>query len=506
MPAESLLRLALIVPAGPWPRWLEQLVASLGPRVVAVRNVPAREPSRGLFGLYRALDDRVFTRADDAFALEPATPSATLTATPLPPDLDAVLWLADGPAPAHLPARLGLWKWEFAAGEVPLETAFARRLICVTANLHVRTAPGETLRSLGVCGLDLSSLRRTRVALAWRLSVLVLRCVQGFERGGWPTLDAMAPAEPLPAADGQPPTPAAELGRFGLELARRIAGNKLRHKTTNVQWQLGIRARDPARPVWQDASGFRALTPPRDRLWADPCLLRRDGVSHLFFEEQRFGEKGVIAWAPLAADGSMGPREVVLEAPCHVSYPFVFEHDGHTWLVPESCATDEIVLYRAAPFPTRWRREAVLLRGLHAVDSTLLHHDGRWWLFTNVAHPHGSTWDELSLYYADTLLGPWQPHPANPIVSDVRCARPAGRIFRVGDTWIRPAQDCAACYGAAVAFRAIEVLTPDRYRERPIGRLEPTWQPGLSGAHTYAVDDAFEVIDGLRRPLRWPRR
>ncbi len=503
MPAAPLLRLALIVPAGQWPRWLQELLPSLGTRVVAVRSVPEPEPARGLFGLYRALDERVFTRADDAFALQTQTPSEVLLDTPLPLDLDAILWLADTPAPSHLQARLGVWTWNFAAGDLRVETAFARRLECVTANLQVRTAEGETLRPLGVCGLDLSSLWRTRVALAWRLAALVLRCVQAFERGGWPALDAMAPVEPLPP-QGHAPTPAAELARFALGLARRVGGNRLRHKTTHTQWLLGIRTRDPARPVWQDASGFRPLVPPRDRLWADPFLLRRDGVSHLFFEEQPFAEKGVIAWAPLSADGRMGPREVVLEEPVHLSYPFVFEHDGHVWLVPESCATDNIVLYRADPFPTRWRREAVLLQGLHAVDSTLLQHEGRWWLFSNVSHPHGSTWDELNLYYADTLLGPWQAHPANPIVSDVRCARPAGRIVRSGGALIRPAQDCAAGYGAAVAFRAIETLTPDQYRERPIGRLEPTWQPGLGGAHTYAADEAFEVIDGLRHPLRWP--
>ena len=498
------LRLGLIVPGGPWPRWLQELLPSLGTRVVAVRSVPAPARARGLFGLYRALDDHVFGRADDAFALQAPMPGEQLLDNPLPVDLDAILWLADGPVPSHLPARLGVWTWNFAAGELPVETAFARQLTCVTANLQVRTVAGETRRPLGVCGLDLTSLRRTRVALAWRLAALVLRCVQAFELGGWPALDAMAPGEPLPPP-GPVPAPAAELTRLGLGLARRIGGNQLRHRTTRVQWQLGIRPRDPARPVWQDASGFRPLVPPRDRLWADPFLLRRDGVSHLFFEELPFAtDKGVIAWAPLAADGRMGPREVVLEEPVHLSYPFVFEHAGHVWLVPESCATDSIVLYRADPFPTRWRREAVLLQGLRAVDSTLLQHAGRWWLFCNVSHPHGSTWDELNLYHAATLLGPWLAHPANPIVSDIRSARPAGRIFRFGGAWIRPAQDCAAGYGAAVAFRAIETLTPDHYRERPIGRLEPTWQPGLSGTHTYAVDEAFEVIDGLRRPLRWP--
>lgn len=500
-PAPS-LRLALVVPAGPWPRWLAELVPALGARVVAVRSAPASAPSGGVLGLYRALDRRVFAGAADAFTPEAAPPVDALGAD-LPPGLDAVLWLADGPPPPTLSARLGLWTWSFGAGGLTVEAAFVRRLTVVTADLRVRTPDGEVVRALGVCGLDLSSLRRTESALAWRLTALVPRCVEAFERGGWATLDAMAPVEPLPPHTSSAPS-AVELARFGVELTRRLGGNRLQHKTTRVQWRLGIRPRDPSRPVWQDPSGFRPLAPPRDRLWADPFLLRRDGVSHLFFEEERFGDKGVIAWAPLAADGTMGPSQVVLEEPVHLSYPFVFEHAGQVWMVPESCAAGEVVLYRADPFPTRWRREAVLLRGLRAVDSTLLEHDGRWWMFCNVEHPHGSTWDELHLYLADSPLGPWRPHPANPVVSDVRCARPAGRIFRAGGAWIRPAQDCAASYGAAVSFRAIEALTPTEYRERPVGRLEATWQPGLLGAHSYAADEAFEVVDGRRRPLRWP--
>ena len=110
------LRLGLIVPGGPWPRWLQELLPALGTRVVAVRSVPAPARARGLFGLYRALDDHVFGRADDAFALQAPMPGEQLLDNPLPVDLDAILWLADGPVPSHQPARLGVWTWNFAAG------------------------------------------------------------------------------------------------------------------------------------------------------------------------------------------------------------------------------------------------------------------------------------------------------------------------------------------------------------------------------------------------------
>jgi transcriptional regulator GlxA family with amidase domain len=37
--------------------------------------------------------------------------------------------------------------------------------------------------------------------------------------------------------------------------------------------------------------------------------------------------------------------------------------------------------------------------------------------------------DELSLFYAESPLGPWTPHPRNPVKSDVRGSRPAGGLF-----------------------------------------------------------------------------
>jgi hypothetical protein len=94
------------------------------------------------------------------------------------------------------------------------------------------------------------------------------------------------------------------------------------------------------------------------------------------------------------------------------------------------------------------------------------------------------------------------PHPENPVVSDVRSARPAGRVFRHDGRLIRPAQDCSRGYGTAVVFNRIDVLTTDEYAESPVGRIEPNWAPGLVGTHTYNSSGGIEVVDGRRFELR----
>src|SRR5205823_5942327 len=113
--------------------------------------------------------------------------------------------------------------------------------------------------------------------------------------------------------------------------------------------------------------------------------------------------------------------------------------------------------------------------------------------------------DELSLFMADALDGPWRAHPANPIVSDVRSARPAGRIFVRGGSLIRPAQDSAGGYGRAVILNRVDTLTEWAYQETPIARIGTDWLRGNRGTHTYNFDSRYEVVDGRRWRLR-PRR
>src|SRR5262249_39130314 len=90
------------------------------------------------------------------------------------------------------------------------------------------------------------------------------------------------------------------------------------------------------------------------------------------------------------------------------------------------------------------------------------------------------------LHYSETLLGPYRSHPQNPVVTDRACARPAGRIIRLGERLLRPAQDCEGTYGAAIVLSEIEKLTTEIYRERPVRRLAPDAIRGglLGGLHT----------------------
>jgi hypothetical protein len=148
----------------------------------------------------------------------------------------------------------------------------------------------------------------------------------------------------------------------------------------------------------------------------------------------------------------------------------------------------------------RWVEEKDLLTGIDAVDATIAEVDGRFWMFLNVGLPGAGNRDELHLYSAPSPLGPWAPHPGNPVKSDCRSARPAGGLFRRDGKLYRPAQDCGGEYGAAIVLHRIDELTPERYRET---RVQEIVAPRRR-IHTINRCEGFFVVDLLHRRRRFP--
>ena len=196
----------------------------------------------------------------------------------------------------------------------------------------------------------------------------------------------------------------------------------------------------------------------------------------------------------------------MLDRPYHLSYPFVFSWRGSEFLLPETADVGRVELYRAVRFPFEWTLESMPMEGVPLADCTLAEIDGRWWMFANSAVPGGSFWDELYLFHSTSPLGPWTPHRRNPVVSDVRAARPAGGLFRRGDAWYRPSQDSSGGYGSAINLQRIVRLDEHEYEERAVTQLTPDWRPGLLGTHTVNALGGLSVIDARRRLSKAPWR
>jgi hypothetical protein len=192
----------------------------------------------------------------------------------------------------------------------------------------------------------------------------------------------------------------------------------------------------------------------------------------------------------------------VLERPYHLSYPFLIEEDGQLYMIPETADNRTVEIYRCVEFPSKWKLERVLMNGLACADATLHREGGKWWMFANAARAGADINDELHLFSADELLGDWQPHSRNPIKSDVRSSRPAGRLFRDGKGLYRPGQIGAPLYGSGIALNRVTRLTQDEYQEEEVSRILPECEAVL-GIHTINRAGDLSVTDTFRRRARF---
>ncbi len=267
-------------------------------------------------------------------------------------------------------------------------------------------------------------------------------------------------------------------------------------------WHIGWRYTDDA-GIWtsRDLSGsaWAIIADPGHRFYADPFPVTWQGRTFVFFEDldHRVG-KGIISAIEFDGTGPTGPVTPVLEEPWHLSYPFLIEHDGELWMIPESSENRDVALYRCIDFPGRWEHHATLLCGLELGDATIVRHNALHYLFGATRDGAGGYSDTLSIFHANHLFGPWMPHAGNPMMVDRTSARPAGNFITIdGQLW-RPVQDCSDGYGSALGLAEVIELSPTSFKQTVRHTLRPgsRW-PGRK-LHTLNRCGRLEVIDGSR--------
>jgi hypothetical protein len=247
---------------------------------------------------------------------------------------------------------------------------------------------------------------------------------------------------------------------------------------------------------------FKQINPPKDRFWADPNIIKKDNRYFVFIEEYIFRtKKGQISVFELDRSGKYSLPVQILETDYHLSYPNVFEWKGKYYMVPESAENGTIDLYECIEFPNKWVFKLRLMDNIKAVDTTLFFHHGKWWLFTGISENEESFPEvELFLFYSDDLLtSSWKSHPRNPIVSDVKKARPAGQIFLRDGKLFRPSQDCSYTYGFGFDLNEILVLSETEYNERSTIAVRPDWDKRITAIHTYGTDGQIQIIDAYTK-------
>ena len=483
----------------------------------------------GLFHLYERWDYQRNKAADDALALTDVSsllngvPSISVSANrrecsdSIPDDqlteirnydLDVLFRFDSRDRQGGIPgtARYGLWSFhygDFGANrcDPPLLGELIERNPVSGSSVQIlaESPAGGRIMYQSHASTDQISLYCSRNPIYWKTAEFALRCLRDVQMRGIDYVRSL-PVSPERETDTRRkkrvPNNVQMIFFMGRYVSRWLEGRLATLRSgPRTRWFIAIRRRTAAHP-FDDPSNYLLMPCPKDRFYADPFLFEKEGKTFLFFEDFRFSEgRAVISCCEIGSDGTPGEPVEVLRCPFHLSYPFVFEHEGEIYMIPETRGNRRVELYRATSFPTTWTAETVLLNEIHAVDATIQKAHGKFWMFAGVSNGKYSNSDELCLFFADALKGPWTPHPNNPVLSDVRRSRPAGLLFYEDGRLIRPSQDCGKAYGYALVFSEVLTLSETEYEERPISRIEPGLIAGCVGTHTYNRTERFEVVD-----------
>lgn len=456
--------------------WLERLAAGLAADGHAVRFAIRAGGGDAMVGLLASFERRFYGAARAWLPLHPDLLAKNQGEAP-----DLVLELSSGIAP---PAGLAL-RVDGSGGASRLPHALIARhmpfveLVDAQGRVHAAGLPAAE---------EPDVLIRSLEVITERVVTLIRMASDGRAR-------MAVPREQRPGVQVGSPLGfgfSSFVGRLRpkLGLAERAAEH----------WRVAIRRRDAEAGFEGDRliEGFSFLPDDGQRYYADPILWEREGRAYLFVEEYPYAtRRGIISVTELDGEGRpLGAPRPIIARRGHLSYPFLFAHDGETFMMPENAAEGHVPLYRATRFPDEWEELAPMItEPLH--DATLVEHQGAWWLIGNATPDGGSSWDCLSLYRAASPLGPFAPHAANPVLVDARNTRSAGPVLRQGGRLVRPVQSCLGGYGRFIRFCTIDRLDADAFAQSQSGRLVAPLGGPITGVHTYACSARFEAIDAL---------
>ncbi|MEX2495794.1 MAG: hypothetical protein WD448_06880 [Woeseia sp.] len=442
---------------------------------------------------------------------EDARPAAALPSR----DLDMILALGRLPASdqlAELPAQ-GLWFFRHSHCATSCPSGWRvgfweviRRRPFLYSSL-IRRRPGSPDRVLyqSTSAVNYLSHWKSRNQHLWKLSHFVPRVLRQLhlDVDNTTVRQGTEPGCGNGAAGGVPmtnPKIAPSLAAYAWWRLRQKIIRKLYVK----RWVLLV-----SRDRTEDFSRYRKLVPPKGRFWADPHVIRRNNAWYIFFEDASLAAwRGHISVIESKDGDTWSEPQMIVSRPYHLSYPFLLEWQDELYLIPESGGNRTVELWRCRQFPFDWEFSHNLMHDVPAYDATLFEHEGLWWMFANIsAHSGASSWDELHLFFAESPLSDnWQPHPLNPVVSDVRRARPAGRVFQRDGQIYRPSQDSSHRYGYGLNFNQILELSKEGYREQTVREIRPTWDRNILGVHSYSESGSLTVVDAIYRSPRFGRQ
>lgn len=263
-------------------------------------------------------------------------------------------------------------------------------------------------------------------------------------------------------------------------------------RLSQIVWQLAIRKLPQGSILTDKKTPFIAVPNPKGMWAADPFIIEKNNKVYIFGELfSLFKWRGELGYC-VYENGKFSKWSIIFADEFHYSYPYIFEKDNEIFMMPETGSVNEIAIYKAVDFPSKWEKQFVILSGEKMVDSIFISDDVvlSYKMFGNFKN---------HLVLLKNENNEWKK--IADIVDDQEIKRPAGKIFSYGEGFVRPAQDGRNLYGGAIKFFDCSNITDDINSEKEIANLQPNEiiiknsNKTFVGTHTYNASDNYEIVD-----------
>jgi hypothetical protein len=277
-------------------------------------------------------------------------------------------------------------------------------------------------------------------------------------------------------------------------------------------WDIGI----IKRPISSVISAERGLID--DVYWlpathastafrADPCGFVRDNTPYVIYEHYDYNDekpKGELRILELDEKLNIRRENVFLRKEHHISYPYLFEHDGHVYMSPETYQNGRISFYRVNLDTMQPEEVLTSSNTVQGIDPTLFYYNGYWWMFFGDFRLSPNK-NLFLAYTEDIFRGPWKLHAncdfLTPLISNFSGSRMAGSVVQHEGCLYRMGQHCVDGYGRAVCVFRILNLSPFKYEEELVNIVRPngpSFERYNMGLHHISPLGEWTLIDAKR--------
>jgi hypothetical protein len=287
-----------------------------------------------------------------------------------------------------------------------------------------------------------------------------------------------------------------ETSTFIKDFLKKIL-NKIRNLFLFEQWNIGIIGFPIQKILEKNPKIIWLPKPPKTSFWADQFSFKIGDQKFIICEDySKILRRGRILIATLDHDLKLANKKILLDDKKHLSYPFVFTHEGRIYLLCEAAKSKTLPLYEIDQKTLEAKKIRDIFTDKKVVDPTIIFYQNKFWLFYTKADGAISN---LNIAFADSLFDEFKRHPKNPVKVSRSSARPAGTPFFVDEKLYRPAQNCSETYGGSIIINRVTTLNEEDFAEEFVKEIKPNPSDFYNeGLHTISDFGEYTLIDGKK--------